>query len=179
MARVAVYCSSSELISPILLSEAEAVGRELALAGHKIVFGGADIGMMGRLANGALGSGGEVFGVIPELDFTDGIVHEGLTKQTVVRTLSERKAVMLAESDAAIALPGGLGTLDEIFETLVLKVTGQWQKPFWFYNVFGFWNPTLEALTMMVESRMISRPLAELVHVADKREDLLRGLRGI
>lgn len=179
MAKVAVYCSSSELISPMFLAEAEALGKELAVAGHQIIFGGADIGMMGRIANSALAAGGEVHGVIPELDFTDGIVHEGLTKQTVVRTLSERKAVMLNESDAAVALPGGLGTLDEIFETLVLKLTGQWAKPFWFYNVFDFWSPTLEALTLMEETRMITRPLTELIQVADRREDLLRGLRGI
>lgn len=179
MARVAVFCSSSELVSPMFLAEAETLGKELALAGHQIIFGGADIGMMGRIANAALAAGGEVYGVTPELDFTDGIVHEGLTKQTVVRTLSERKAVMLKGSDAAVALPGGLGTLDEIFETLVLKVTGQWPKPFWFYNVFDFWKPTLEALTLMEETRMITRPLTDLIQVADRREDLLRGLRGI
>ena len=163
----------------MFFSEAEAVGIELAKAGHSIVFGGADIGMMGWLANGALAAGGEVYGVIPKLDFSDGVVHSGLTRQTVVSTLSERKTVMLAQADAAVALPGGLGTLDEVFETLVLKVTNQWSKPFWFLNSFNFWAPTLEALTLMHESRMIIRPLAELYEVAERREDLIKGLRGI
>lgn len=160
-------------------SEAEAVGTELARAGHTIVFGGANIGMMGRMANAALAEGGQVFGVIPELDFSDGLVHTGLTKQVVVATLSERKTRMLAEADAAVALAGGLGTLDEVFETLVLKVTNQWVRPFWFLNTFDFWTPTLEALTLMHESRMINRPLAELFDVAERREDLIKGLRGI
>jgi uncharacterized protein (TIGR00730 family) len=162
----------------MLMSEAESFGAGLARAGHRVVFGGCNIGMMGQVANGALAAGGEVWGVIPELDWTQGIVHTGLTSQTVVPSLSERKGVMLAKADVAVALPGGLGTLDEIFETLVLKSTGQWPKPFWFINLFDFWTPTLEALTLMSESRMINRPLTELFDVAERHEDFVRALRG-
>jgi uncharacterized protein (TIGR00730 family) len=175
---VAVFCSSSESVSPLLLSEAESFGAALASRGHRVVYGGCDIGMMGRLADGALKAGGEVIGVVPELDWAAGIVHTGLTSRVAVPTLSERKIAMLERADAAVALPGGLGTLDEIFEALVLKATGQWRKPFWFINWFDFWTPTLEALTLMSESRMINHPLHELYDVVERHEDLLRALEG-
>lgn len=163
----------------MMLAEAEAMGTDLAKAGHTVIYGGCTVGMMGRLADGALAQGGEVWGVIPELDFAEGIVHPRLTQKKVVPTLSARKTQMLEWADAAIALPGGLGTLDEIFETLVLKAMGHWPKPFWLMNSFDFWSPLLEALTLMVESRMINRPLVELYEVAERREDLILGLKGI
>ncbi len=173
MARVAVFCSSSTQVSPMFLMEAEIFGRKMAEAGHEIVYGGANCGMMGQVAEGSLRAGGRVVGVIPDLDFAQGLNQEGLTEQIVVRSLSERKERMLSQAEVAVALPGGLGTLDEVFEALVLKVTDQWPKPFFFLNWLDFWSPTLEALTLIEEQRMISRPLSELFSVIEKTEDLI------
>lgn len=176
MARVAVFCSSSSKVSPMFLMEAEIFGRKMAEAGHAIIYGGANCGMMGQVAQGALRGGGKVLGVIPDLDFAQGLNQEGLTEQVVVRSLAERKERMLSEAEIAVALPGGLGTLDEVFEALVLKVTDQWSKPFYFLNWLDFWGPTLEALTLLEEQQMISRPLNELFSVVEKTEDFLREL---
>jgi uncharacterized protein (TIGR00730 family) len=176
VAKVAVFCSSSDLVSPIFLSEAESFGRDLAHQGHTLIYGGAGMGMMGKLASGALMAGGEVIGVLPEIDFLLEIVQPGLSRKVVVPSMAERKKVMLDEADVAVALPGGLGTLDEIFEALVLKVTGQWEKRFLFLNVFDFWTPILEALTLMDEQRMIHRNLDELFETFDVREGLMRSI---
>lgn len=177
MKKVAVFCSSSTTLAPIFLSEAESLGRDLAKAGFEVVYGGASLGPMGALAEGALRAKGKVFGVIPKLDFAQGIVQPGLTRQIEVSTLSERKTLMLSEADAVVAFPGGLGTLDEVTDCLVLKQIGEWQKPIWFYNLLSFWDPFLETLTLMQESRMISCSLDKLYAVAETREELVKGLR--
>lgn len=170
--KIAVFCSASDAVSPMLLSEMEKVGEVLAEDGHAIVYGGANCGCMGALANGVLRKKGQLIGVVPEMDFMMGLVQEGLTERHAVPTLSARKEVMNSMADAFLVYPGGLGTLDEALEVLALKSAGSLQKPVVFYNFLGIWTPFLESLELLVESRLIRPKLDELFRVLDKPEAL-------
>lgn len=157
----------------MILSEAESLGRALAEWGHDLVYGGATPGCMGALAQGFKGVGrGKLVGVVPQMDFMDRIVEPGLNERHVVATLSGRKTVMLDQSDAFVVFPGGLGTLDEAYEAMALKSVGTLNKPIVFYNFLGIWTPTLEALEMLVEQRLIRGQLSDLITVVDNPEQL-------
>lgn len=173
MANVAVFLSSSELVSPVFLDAAGEVGRKLALARHTLIYGGANCGMMGRLAADCKNAGGKVVGVIPDLDFVRDLDFKNLDEKIVVKSMAERKHKMLDRADVVLALPGGLGTLDEVLDALVLKVAGELKKPIFFLNTLEYWDPFLEALTLMCEQRMINQPLESLFEVAATMEDFL------
>ncbi len=177
--RIGVFCSSSETVSPMLLSEIELLGQNLAADGHQIVFGGATPGCMGALARGVLRSRGKLIGVVPLMDFMEGIVQPGLSEIFEVPTLSSRKEVMMRESDAFIVYPGGLGTLDEAFEALALKSLGSQRKTVVFYNFLGIWTPLLEALQLLIQANFIRESLDELVTVIDKQDDLRDHFRNV
>ena len=164
---VGVFCSSSENISPMFLSEIEHLGETLAQDGHAVVYGGATPGCMGALAKGVKRVGGKLIGVVPEMDFMQGIVEPLLDERHVVPTLSSRKVEMLGRADAFIVYPGGLGTLDEAFEAMALKSLGTFRKPVIFYNFLDVWSPLIEELELLREQNMIRDPLAELVTVVD------------
>lgn len=177
--KIAVFCSSTEDVSPMLLSETESLGEWLAKAGHTVVYGGANMGCMGALARGVLRHGGALVGVIPEMDFMQGLVQPGLTDQRVVPTLSARKEGMIEVSDAFLVLPGGIGTLDEAIEVLALRSLGTVTKPIIFYNFLGIWTPFIEAMELLYQQRLIRQPLRELLQIADKREDLEECLKNV
>lgn len=170
--KICVFCSASDSVSPMILSEIESLGENLALDGHAIVYGGATPGCMGALARGVKRAKGELIGVVPEMDFMAGLVEPGLSKRLVVPTLSSRKDVMLREADAFIVYPGGLGTLDEAFEAMALKSIGTLRKPIVFYNFLGVWTPVIEALDLLVQANFIRDQLSELVEVMDKQEQI-------
>lgn len=170
--RIGVFCSSSESVSPMLLSEIELLGQNLARDGHEIVFGGATPGCMGALARGVLRGGGKLIGVVPLMDFMEGIVQPGMHEIFEVPTLSSRKEVMMSQSEAFIVYPGGLGTLDEAFEALALKSLGSQRKPIVFYNFLGIWTPLMEALQLLIQQNFIRESLDDLVAVMDKQDDL-------
>lgn len=170
--KIAVFCSSSDNLSPMLLAEALEIGEILAADGHEIIYGGASTGCMGALAEGVLRRQGHLVGVVPEMDFMAGLVQLGLTSRHVVPTLSARKEKMIALADAFLVLPGGLGTLDEALEVLALKSLGSLQKQVVFYNFLGVWTPFLEALDLLVEQRLIRQPLKQLLQVLDKPSEL-------
>jgi uncharacterized protein (TIGR00730 family) len=174
--KIAVFCSSSNEVSPMFFSEIELLGEQLAEDGHEIIYGGANCGCMGALARGVLRKKGRLIGVLPKMDFMLDLVQEGLSEQHVVETLSERKEVMNRLADAFVIYPGGLGTLDEALEVLALKSLGSMQKPIIFYNFLGAWTPILEALDLLVEQRMIRHSLDELAEVLDKPEALRENL---
>ena len=138
--RVAVFCGSSAGRQPGYAAAAADFGTTLARAGVGIVYGGASVGMMGALADAALAAGGEVIGVIPGGLFAAEIPHPGLTRMEVVATMHERKALMADLADGFAALPGGLGTLDELFEILTWQQIGLHDKPVALVNVCGFWD---------------------------------------
>lgn len=139
--RVAVFCGSSLGRLPGYAAAAADFGRSLAEAGIGVVYGGASVGLMGVLADAALAAGGEVIGVIPGGLFAAEVAHPALTRLEVVASMHERKAVMAGLADAFAALPGGLGTLDELFEILTWRQIGLHAKPVALVDVDGFWDP--------------------------------------
>ena len=175
--KVGVFCSASDSVSPIFLAEIEHLGEALSQDGHQIVYGGATPGCMGALARGVLRSRGHLIGVVPQMDFMEGLVEPQLSEVKTVPTLSSRKQVMLEIADAMVVFPGGLGTLDEAFEALALKATGSLGKPIIFYNFLGVWSPLLESLELLHAQNLIKSPLDRLIRVIDKSTDLRQHLR--
>ena len=155
MQSVCVYCSSSNRSSPVYLEAAARLGRILAENGITIVYGGSSLGSMGRLAAAALEAGGKVIGVLPR--FMDELEwgHRELSELRIVEDMHERKRVMLELSDAAIALPGGCGTLEELFEAITWKRLGLYFGPVVLVNVNGFFDPCIELLNRCVDERFM------------------------
>jgi uncharacterized protein (TIGR00730 family) len=156
----------------MFFDEIERMGEMLARDGHAVVYGGATGGCMGALARGVLTKGGQLIGVVPEMDFMDGVVQPGLSQQHVVPNLSDRKTKMNELADAYVIYPGGLGTLDEAFEVMAVQSLRKERKPIVFYNFMGVWTPLIESLELLVQQRLIRTPLDELVVVLDKLEQL-------
>jgi hypothetical protein len=154
--RILVFCGSSPGRRPAYVAAAHALGRLLAQRGIGVVYGGASIGLMGALADGALADGGEVIGVIPSGLFPKEIPHAGLTEQRIVASMHERKAVMAELSDGVIALPGGTGTLDELFEMFTWSQLGLHHQPIGLLDVEGYWAPLLAVMDHMVQERFIA-----------------------
>ncbi len=146
MKSICVYCGSSDKIGRIYLNAAYELGAELAARGIRLVYGAGSTGLMGAVANGVLENGGEVIGVIPELFNTPTLAHNGLTQLEVVPNMHQRKARMAELSDAFIALPGGFGTMEELFEMLTWAQIGLHQKPIGVLNVKNYFNPLLEMI---------------------------------
>jgi uncharacterized protein (TIGR00730 family) len=141
--RVAVYLGSSLGTRPEFEAAAAQTGELLARAGVGIVYGGASVGLMGLLADAALAAGGEVIGVIPAGLFAAEVAHRGLTRLEIVGSMHERKALMADLADAFAALPGGLGTLDELIEMVTWRQLGLHDKPVALLNTGGFWDGLL------------------------------------
>jgi hypothetical protein len=152
---VLVFCGSSPGRIPEYADAAADLGRLLAQRGLETVYGGASVGLMGAVADGALAAGGRVIGVIPTRLVEGEIAHAGLTELRIVETMHERKALMVELSDAVIALPGGTGTLDELFELLTWSQLGLHRKPLGLLDVAGYWQPLLVFLHHAVNERFL------------------------
>lgn len=146
MRRLCVFCGSSAGARPEYLAAAQTLGRALAERGVGLVYGGARVGLMGAVADAALAHGGEVLGVIPRALEEREIAHPGLTELRVVESMHERKAVMSDLSDGFVALPGGLGTLEELFEVWTWAQLGVHDKPCALLDVAGYYVPLLDFL---------------------------------
>jgi uncharacterized protein (TIGR00730 family) len=171
--RAAVFLGSSVGHRPEYAAAAADFGTSLARAGVGIVYGGASVGMMGAMANAALAAGGEVIGVIPGSLFAAEIPHPGLTRMEVVSTMHERKALMASLADGFAALPGGLGTLDELFEILTWQQIGLHAKPVALVDVDGFWDPLAAMLDELTATGFVPEVSREsLVRVRDAAEFL-------
>lgn len=174
--RVTVYASSSTALNPVYYDAARKLGEILAGAGKSIVYGAAGHGLMGAVADGALSCGGEVCGVVPgflqELELT----HHRLTELKVVDGMHIRKQLMLEDSDAVVALPGGCGTIEELFEALTLKRLGQWLGPVILVNTNGFYDGLIQFLDHMVSERCMSHNHLDMWSVIDEPEDVLAAL---
>ncbi|MGE0384549.1 MAG: TIGR00730 family Rossman fold protein [Gammaproteobacteria bacterium] len=151
MKSVCVFCGSNAGDLPQFAQAAQALGRAVAVRGHRLVYGGGRIGLMGICADTALEMGGQVLGVIPRNLFRREIVHDGLSELRVVDTLLERKAIMIEHSHACIVLPGGYGTLDELFEVLTWTQLGIRARPTGLVNVDGFYDRLIDLLDTMVD----------------------------
>jgi uncharacterized protein (TIGR00730 family) len=150
-----VFCGSSPGGRPEYAETAEALGRLCASRGLEVVYGGAHVGLMGALADAALGGGGKVIGVIPNRLVEAEIAHAGLTKLHIVDTMHERKALMAELSDAVIALPGGTGTLDELFEMFTWSQLGLHRMPIGLLDTAEYWQPLLRFLEHSVNERFL------------------------
>ena len=144
MDAVCVYCGSSPGVNPRHAQVARDFGAALAARGLRLVYGGGNVGLMGEVANATLAAGGLVTGIIPERLWEKEVGHHGLTDLLVVPTMHARKARMVELSDAFVALPGGFGTLDELFEVLTWQQIGYHQKPVSLLNVDGYYDGLIE-----------------------------------
>ena len=143
---ITVYGAASNTIAPEYFQAAETLGAEIAKAGAAVVNGGGKMGLMGASIDGALKAGGTAIGVLPEFMAARGWGHPGLTRTEIVAGMRERKAMMMELADGIIAMPGGIGTFEEIFEALTQKQLGLWHGNIVFYNTLGFWNPIIEMM---------------------------------
>lgn len=174
--RVAVFCGSSPGNDPAHGEAAYQLGRDLATRGIGLVYGGGGHGLMGRVSQGALDAGGEVIGVMPESMMAKEWGRSDLTELHVVDTMHTRKAMMADLSDAFIALPGGLGTLEEIIEMWSWRSIEFNDDPVGLLNWGGFWTPLLQALEALTETGFVRREVFDDLVVADTLDDALSGL---
>lgn len=176
MKRVCVFCGSSAGSRPEYADSAERLGRAVAGQGLELVYGGASVGLMGVLADTVLSRGGTVRGVIPEALIAREIAHEDLTELRVVTSMHERKRVMAELADGFLALPGGMGTLEELTEILTWAQLGLHSKPFGVLNVAGYFSPWLSFLDHAVDEGFISKEHRAMLAVDDDPDALLRTL---
>jgi uncharacterized protein (TIGR00730 family) len=176
--RICVFCGSSVGSRPVYAAAARELGRTLAKRGLGIVFGGGKVGLMGVLADAALGAGGKAIGVIPEALVAREIAHNGLTELRVVRSMHERKTLMADLADAFIALPGGYGTFEEFFEAVTWTQLGIHRKPCGLLNVEGYYNALLALLDRAVADGFIREANRLLVLDAPDVPTLLAKLEG-
>lgn len=155
MESICVYCGSSDAVSPDYLAAARRMGLALAGRGLRLVFGGGKTGLMGAVADGALAGGGQVVGVIIPSMNTPALAHTGLTRMDVVPDMHARKARMHELADGYVALPGGFGTFDELFETITWAQTGAHEKPVGLLNAKNYYLPLLAALDHAVAEGFI------------------------
>jgi uncharacterized protein (TIGR00730 family) len=141
--RLCVFCGSSPGSSPVYRDAAERLAREMVARGIGLVFGGGCVGLMGVMADAVLGAGGHAIGVIPQALVAREIAHLGLPDLRIVKSMHERKATMAELSDAFVALPGGYGTFEELFEVVTWTQLGLHSKPCGLLNVDGFYDPLL------------------------------------
>jgi len=175
MSSICVYCGSSPGSDPAFLRAAREVGVLLAQRGHTLVYGGGNVGLMGMVADAAMTAGGRVIGVIPDNLARKELAHEGLTKLHVVASMHERKALMASLVDGFLALPGGVGTLEEIIEVFVWTQLGLHAKPCALLNVNGYYDPLAAFLTHMTDSRFLrAEQLSQLIIAREPSEALER-----
>jgi uncharacterized protein (TIGR00730 family) len=173
LGRVAVFCGGSGAAKPAHKEAAAAVGQLLARRGIGLVYGGGRVGLMGVLADAALAEGGMVTGVMPQHLVAREIAHTRVQDLRVVGSMLERKALMAELSDAFLALPGGFGTLDELFEMLTWSQIGLQAKPSALLNVDGFWDPLLAWVARAVEDGLLRPAHAQLLLAGEDAGELL------
>lgn len=177
MRRLALYCGSSRGHDPAYATAAAELARYLVSQDIGIVYGGGNVGLMGVIADAALAAGGEVIGVIPDSLLAKELGHQGCTELHITRSMHERKQMMVDLSDGFIALPGGFGTLDELFETLTWLQLGFHGKPVGLLNVGAFFSPLLGFLDQMSESGFLKAEHRASLLVADAPAELLAAMR--
>jgi uncharacterized protein (TIGR00730 family) len=170
---VCVFCGSSAPADPRYRDTARALGRLVARRGITLVYGGGRVGLMGELADAALSHGGRVVGVIPVGLFAREVNHTGLTKLHEVGSMHERKQLMYDLCDAFVALPGGLGTLEELAEVATWSQLGLHSKPMVLLDVDGFWEPLASQLDRMVSLGLLKPPGRELLQRTGSAEEAL------
>jgi uncharacterized protein (TIGR00730 family) len=177
MKAICVYCGSADAIHPDFLLAGRQMGRILAENGLRLIFGGGKTGIMGAVADGTLQAGGEVFGVIVASMNTPALAHGGLTRMEVAPTIHERKARMYALADGYIALPGGFGTFDELFETITWGQIGMHEKPIGLLNVRSYFDPLMALVLHAEQEGFIFPEHRQMLRLANTPQELLDGMR--
>ena len=177
MKRITVFCGSSFGTDKIYKEQAALLGKTLAQQNIELVYGGANVGLMGAVADGVLNEGGKAIGVLPNFLRSKEIAHLGLTELIVVESMHERKTKMNDLCDGVIALPGGFGTLEELFEMLTWGQLGLHKKPIGILNINGFYDSLIELTKVMVEKGLLKPVNQEMLLVSDTIEDLLHQMR--
>ena len=173
---VAVYCASSSQVRPSFFQEAYRVGECIAENGIRLVYGDGGIGLMGKLAEGALAHKGEVVGVIPRFMVEQGWNNPQSTQTIVVETMHERKALIEKMVDGMVAMPGGVGTFEELLECLTWKQLGLHVKPVVILNADGYYDPLLECLHKMVEEKMLREIHLNMFQVVRHADEVIPAL---
>src|SRR6202034_597326 len=174
---VCVYCGSGPGTNPRFMESAKALGKALAEGGIRLVYGGGSVGMMGAVATSVLDHGGLVTGIIPGFLTAKENALKRVQEMIVTPDMHERKRLMFEHSDAFVALPGGIGTLEELVEQLTWQQLGRHSKPVLLANIDGFWEPLFALLTHMRETQFIRQGLAVEILKADRVEDILPRLQ--
>jgi len=174
-----VYAASSQALAPNYVDVAARLGRALGRAGLPIVYGGGSTGLMGAMADAALGAGGEVYGVIPEFLMRLEKGHQRLTGLEVVADMRVRKQRMLDNSRAVVTLPGGCGTFEEVFEAMTLKRLGQYFGPIILVNADGYYDLLLDFLRHSVREKFMSQVHLDLWHTVEDPEAVPEALQSI
>ena len=170
MRRLAIYCGSASPADPVYIETARAVGRALAERGIGVVYGGGRLGLMGAVADSALAAGGEVIGIIPQALVDAEVAHRGLTELQVVRTMHERKQAFTDLSDGFVNLPGGTGTMDELWEALSWAQIGYHSKPVGLLNTVGYYDHLIAFYEKMAEVGFL-RPQHRDILIVDSALD--------
>ncbi|MBI3118299.1 MAG: TIGR00730 family Rossman fold protein [Candidatus Hydrogenedentes bacterium] len=171
-----VYASSSDALSPVYKEAAESLGRLMGTGGHTLIYGGGKIGLMGVLARSVHQHGGHVVGVIPEKLRTRELTYEEADELIMTKTMRERKSIMEERADAFVALPGGLGTAEEVMEILVLRQLAYHEKPLVFLNTNGIYDKLFEFFHALTEERFVKPEQRHLFFIAATPEDIFRYL---
>jgi hypothetical protein len=175
--RICVYAASSQRSDEVYRQTAYALGRCLAQAGCSVVYGGGSAGSMGAIANGALSAGGEVIGILPRFMADLEWGHAGLTRLELVEDMRERKHRLLADSDAVVALPGGCGTLEELFEAITLKRLGLYFNPIVLLNTNDFYTPLQAFMHQVIGERFMNPEHAAMWSLVRTPDEVLPMIR--
>lgn len=173
MKRITVFCGSSSGTEAIYTAQATLLGQTLAKRNIELVYGGANVGLMGAIADGVLNNGGKAIGVLPNFLRSKEIAHKQLTELILVDTMHERKTKMNDLCDGVIALPGGFGTLDELFEMLTWGQLGLHKKPIGILNVGGYFDALIIFTQTMVDKGLLKEVNQQMLLVSDTIDDLL------
>ncbi|MBE0673745.1 MAG: TIGR00730 family Rossman fold protein [Bacteroidales bacterium] len=175
--RVCVFASSSSILHEIYARAASELGEVLALDGHEVIYGGGGIGLMGRLADEAMSSGGRVTGIIPQFMQDEGWGHTGISEMIVTEDMHNRKKTMFAMSEAVVALPGGIGTLEELTEAITLKQLGIYNGPIVILNTLGFYDLFLRMLEKMINENFLRPQHKDIWTVASTPSEALTQIK--
>lgn len=171
--KVCVFCASSSRIDQIYIKDAKIFGKILADNQIDLIYGGGGTGLMGAVADSVMENKGTAIGVIPHFMKEREWAHTGISRLLIVENIPQRKQVMIEESDAVIALPGGIGTLEELTEVITLKQLGQYVKPVIILNTNGFYDELLFFLSRMIRERFMHQIYGDIWKVVDKPEEIL------
>ena len=174
MKKLCVFCGSSTNTAQKFLDLSVEVGALLAENKIDLIYGAGSIGLMGEMADAVLQNGGKVYGVIPEFMVPWEVCHQGLTNLQVVSTMHERKKIMYDMSDGFVALPGGLGTMDELCEILTWRQLDNHQKPIWILNFDGFYDGLIDHFKKLKEERFVTEAHFNLIQIKNSMNDIVK-----